>query len=56
MSQIFHLAAAVRSSPRRLFIVAFALFFGTGLVWAITTPPFGAGDEPAHVVRAIALV
>jgi hypothetical protein len=56
VSRISHVAATVRSSPRRLFIVAFALFFGAGVVWAITTPPFGAGDEPAHVVRAIAIV
>ena len=56
MTRISHIVEAVRSSRRRLFVVAFALFFGTGLVWAITTPPFGAGDEPAHVVRAVAIV
>lgn len=48
--------SAIRSNPRRLWAVSFTLFLGTGLVWAVTTPPFGAGDEPAHVVRAVAIV
>jgi len=49
------LVDVARATPRRLWTVSFVIVFGIGLVWAVTTPRFGAGDEPSHVVRAVAL-
>ena len=45
----------LRSTRRRVWWSTFVLVFALSLVWAFTTPPLGAGDETAHVVRAHAL-
>lgn len=37
------------------FLVVFVLFLlSLGLTWAITQPPYGVSDEPAHTVKALA--
>lgn len=41
-------------SLRRATVLWFALT-AMGLTWAFATPPLGAPDEPAHVVRAVAV-
>jgi hypothetical protein len=45
----------LHASRRRVWWTSFGLFFALSLVWTFTTPPLGAGDETAHVVRAHAL-
>lgn len=39
-----------------VFLVSFALLFGLGAIWSFATPHMGVPDEPAHVIRAAAVV
>lgn len=39
-----------------VFLVAFLAIFGMGAIWAFATPHMGVPDEPAHVIRAAAVV
>ncbi len=48
------LAAPTRCS-RRVWLVAFLLVAGLGLAWLAATPVFASPDEPAQVIRAVAL-
>jgi hypothetical protein len=43
-------------SPRRAFLVGTIGFFLLGLPWLMSTPLMGAPDEPAHTIRAAAIV
>ena len=43
-------------SGRGLWLLSFALFFGLGATWAFATPVLAHPDEPAHAVKAAALV
>lgn len=40
---------------RRRWWAAFAIVGGLGIIWALATPPLASPDEPAHVIRAVAL-
>jgi hypothetical protein len=39
-----------------VFLIAFLSIFGLGAIWAFATPLMGVPDEPAHVIRAAAVV
>ena len=41
---------------RRVWWVSFALFGVLGALWAMSVPTMGGPDEPAHVVKAAAVV
>ena len=43
-------------SVRRLWLASFLLFFGLGATWSLATPVLANPDEPAHAVKAAALV
>jgi hypothetical protein len=43
-------------SPGRVFAVALVVAFLNIGLWSVATPLFASPDEPAHVVRAVALV
>lgn len=43
-------------SPRLLYWVAFCVLGSAMLLWSVANPPMAAPDEPAHVVRAAAVV
>jgi len=43
-------------SERRAWWWAFALFAALGILWALATPIYAVADEPAHVLRAAAMV
>lgn len=43
-------------SVRRLWLASFLLFFGLGVTWSLATPVLANPDEPAHAVKAAALV
>lgn len=43
-------------SVRRLWLATFLLFFGLGAAWSLATPVLAHPDEPAHAVKAAALV
>ena len=45
-----------RSSPVRVFVVSFAAFLALSLCWVLATPLSGVPDEPAHVIKAAAVV
>lgn len=40
----------------RVWLCAFVLFAGLGATWAVASPIFSVPDEPAHTVKAAALV
>jgi hypothetical protein len=46
---------AVLSRPLRVFTVSFVLVFLNMAAWSLASPLFASPDEPAHVVRAVAL-
>ncbi|WP_316523490.1 DUF2142 domain-containing protein [Kitasatospora brasiliensis] len=43
------------SSPRRLWLVAFAILFTLSASWSFSTPTGGSPDEHAHLIRAAAV-
>lgn len=43
-------------SVRRLWLASFLLFLGLGVMWSLATPVLAHPDEPAHAVKAAALV
>lgn len=43
-------------TPRTSFVLGTVAFFLLGLPWLLTTPLMGAPDEPAHTIRAAAIV
>ncbi|HKA92734.1 MAG TPA: DUF2142 domain-containing protein [Acidimicrobiia bacterium] len=49
------LAAGLRSSSRRVWWTSFVLAMSLSAAWALSQPVFAGPDEPAHVVRAVAL-
>src|SRR5262245_7817038 len=49
------LAAGLRSSSRRVWWTSFVLATSLSAAWALSQPVFAGPDEPAHVVRAVAL-
>lgn len=46
---------AVLSRPVRIFTVSFVLVFLNMAAWSLASPLFASPDEPAHVVRAVAV-
>jgi predicted membrane protein DUF2142 len=46
----------LRATPRRRWWTTFVLMGALAGIWALTTPLFGVPDEPAHVIRAAAIV
>lgn len=51
------IAEPVRPAHRwSVFLVAFLAIFGLGAIWAFATPHVGVPDEPAHIIRAAAVV
>jgi len=44
-----------RRRGRRRWLVAFALIAALGTAWAVATPIFASPDEPAQVIRAVAV-
>ncbi|MDH6120702.1 hypothetical protein ABH930_004798 [Kitasatospora sp. GAS204A] len=57
MTEIFkRLGAGLVRTPRRLWGVAFIVFFALAGAWSMATPMIASPDEPAHIVRAAAVV
>ena len=42
--------------PSRVFLTAFAVFFGLSACWSLATPMFASPDETSHLVKAAATV
>ncbi|MFE4974954.1 DUF2142 domain-containing protein [Kitasatospora sp. NPDC056651] len=49
------LADRLASSPRRLWLAAFAILFTLSASWSLSTPTGGSPDEHAHLIRAAAV-
>jgi len=49
-------AGWIAATPRRTWWAAFALLVVLGGVWAVATPLYGGPDEPAHTIKAAAVV
>jgi Predicted membrane protein (DUF2142) len=45
----------LRSSSRRVWWTTFVLVACVAGLWALANPPFASPDEPAHLIRAVAL-
>jgi hypothetical protein len=43
-------------SPRRVFLLTWALLSALSAVWALATPIAASPDEPAHIIRAASVV
>lgn len=48
--------ASLVATPRRAYWVAFAVLATLMGLWAVANPPMAAPDEPAHVIKAAAVV
>jgi hypothetical protein len=49
-------AAGFRPHAGRRFLVTFALLLACLVAWSVATPMYGSPDEPAHMVKAYAIV
>jgi Predicted membrane protein (DUF2142) len=56
VSRLGAVIRGLRLTPHRTWLTSFVLVTALGGLWAIANPPFAAPDEPAHVIRADALV
>ncbi len=43
-------------SPRRIFWISWVLFFAAAALWSLANPLMAAPDEPAHTIKAAAVV
>jgi hypothetical protein len=55
VSRVESVVEGLRSSTRRVWWTSFVLVALLSGLWALANPPFAAPDEPAHVIRAVAL-
>jgi Predicted membrane protein (DUF2142) len=55
LSSLRSLVEGLRSSDRRVWLTSFALVTLLSGLWALGNPLYAGPDEPAHVIRAVAL-
>src|SRR5919201_749546 len=55
VSRVESVVEGLRSSTRRVWWTSFVLVALLSGLWALANPPIAAPDEPAHVIRAVAL-
>jgi hypothetical protein len=49
------IARKLQTSPRRVWWTSFVLVTSLSALWSLANPVFAGPDEPAHVIRAVAL-